>query len=129
MRGRFGTERRDDPRIQSGTTFCFKAPHGLDPEHKEGTINVSNPEHLLVLKALCRADPEHNAGTIHASNPENLVFKTPRRDNPEKNTGMIHASNPEHFLVFKAPRGDDPEQNAGTIHASMHSGSQAIITS
>ena len=42
---------------------------------------MSNPEYILVFRAICGDNPEQNAGTIHA-----LI--------------------PEHLLVFKALRGD-----------------------
>ena len=68
MRGRSGTERGDDPRIQPGTPPFVKAPRGDDPEQNARTIYASNPEHLLVFKAPRGDDLEHNAGTIQTSN-------------------------------------------------------------
>ena len=62
-----------------------------------------------------QGDPEQNAGKIRESNPEHLlVFKALRGDDQEQNAGMIHKSNPRHLLVFKAPRGDDPPVQSGT---------------
>ena len=62
-----------------------------------------------------RGDPEQNAVTIHESNPEHLIiFKALCGDTPEQNAGKIHESNLEHLLVFKAPCKDDPGVQAGT---------------
>ena len=57
-------------------TFLFLGLH-------KRTIHASNPENLLVFKALCGANQEQNAGTIQVSNPEHLlVLKAPSGANP-----------------------------------------------
>ena len=77
------------------------------PEQNAGTINDSNPEHLLFLR--------NDAGTINESNLEHLPrFKGSMWCDPEENEGTIHESNPENLLAFKAPRGNDPRVQSVT---------------
>ena len=73
--------------IQETLTLLMCADNSIVSKKVNKTFG-SNLEHTPIFRALLGANPEQDAETIQVSNPEHLiVFKAPRGDNQQVQSG------------------------------------------